>query len=123
MGLFTILLSILASVVFATASFQHFLEDGSLPVGVTNSSACGRALQTPIACHLSLQHASQTYFDANHSTIVCTSDRFTSLASYRARIATTCSDATIEGEDIVYPPTFVADMLLFSYNATCLKDT
>ncbi|KAI0296451.1 hypothetical protein BC826DRAFT_1005164 [Russula brevipes] len=122
MGLFTILVSTLASVTFATASFQLFLEDGSLPVGVTNSSACGKALQTSIACDSSLQQASQTYFDANHSTVVCTSDCFTSLASYRARVATACSDATIQGEDIVYPSTVVADMLLFSYNATCLKD-
>jgi hypothetical protein len=122
MGVFAILVSVLARLTYARASFQLFLEDGSLPVGVTNSTTCGKALQTSIACDPSLQQASNTYFDANHSSVICTSACFTSLASYRASISAACSDATIEGEDIVYPSTIVADMLLFSYNTTCLKD-
>ena len=122
MGPFAILVPVLARFIIVRASFQLFLEDGSLPAGVTGSTTCGKALQATLACDPTLQHASNIYFDANYSSIICTSACFNSLASYRASVSAACSGTTIEGEDIVYPSTIVADMLLFSYNTTCLKD-
>ena len=107
---------LLAAFVQVKAQFQLFLEDGSLPTGADNTTACGKALQATINCNTGLQSALNADLDTTTTTSVCTSACYSSLGSYRSAIASACSGIDIAGDDITYPATFSADILLYSYN-------
>lgn len=111
-----LLLAVLPHVLLVRGSFQLFLEDGSLPGGVTNTSDCGVALQGAIACDPSFQSGVDHYYNSTYTPTVCTSECFSSLTSYRSQVDSACAGVIIEGDDITYPATFPADLVLFSYN-------
>ena len=111
-----LLLAVLPYILLVRGSFQLFLEADSLPDGVTNTSTCGVALQGAIACDASFQSGVDNYFNSTYTPTVCTSGCLSSLMSYRSKVASACPSVVLEGDDITYPATFPADLVLFSYN-------
>lgn len=104
----------------SSQSFQVFYEEG-LPDGVTADSTCGKALQASIACDPALRAAGD-YFDDVTTASICKATCMTSLTSYRNNVASACKGVELEGDDITYPSTFLADYMIYGYNTTCLKD-
>jgi len=55
---------------------------------------------------------------------LCTQECLSSLEKLREKQLSSCSESTdvttIGG--LEYPPTFVVDMLIYTYNYTCLRD-
>lgn len=106
------------------SGIQLFLDDGALPTGIDSSSSCGKALQAAIACNSTLMIARNSYLDEADTQAICTTSCYASLRSYRNAVASACdSSVVLQGEDITYPATFVADGLVYDYNVTCLKDS
>lgn len=112
----SLLLALLPFIFLVRGQFQLFLEADSLPSGVTTTSTCGVALQSTIACDPSFQSGVDHYFNSTYTPTVCTSGCLSSLMSYRSKVSTACTGVVIEGDDITYPATFAADLVLFSYN-------
>ncbi|CAE6504017.1 unnamed protein product [Rhizoctonia solani] len=108
----------------AKAAFNIYSSLEDFPDGVDSNSACGKALNSSIACDgaigLSIAGAA---LDSSSLTALCSASCYQSLMSYRATISSTCdSSVVLRGTDATFPITYLVDNLIFTYNTTCIKD-
>ncbi|RDW84131.1 uncharacterized protein DSM5745_04457 [Aspergillus mulundensis] len=115
---------------------QVFLADhngdntsDSLPVSIeipdTLSAACAEPLKQNVQCNASLAAiTSDGYFpSAEDLAFVCTTECLSSLQSLRNDQLSACSsNDAVQTSGYAYPPTYILDQLIFTYDYTCLRD-
>ncbi|KAL7789493.1 hypothetical protein V8C37DRAFT_403892 [Trichoderma ceciliae] len=89
------------------------------------SAACSATFSQSIACNLTLYEVAlgSLFPTSNHLPGICTDACLSGLEALRTQQLSDCSssDLVVTG-GVTYPPTYTTDLLLFTYNYTCLKD-
>lgn len=112
-------------VLFLSFGSAQVFKDGTfveIPSGL--SAQCGAVLNNTVSCSGLLSSVVNGYFPTESDlNLVCTTDCITSLQSLREDQLDKCttSDTIVTG-GLSYPPTLSLDLLIFTYNYTCLKD-
>ncbi|KAF7316288.1 hypothetical protein MIND_00147500 [Mycena indigotica] len=107
----------------STSSFQLYTQN-TLPTSPAPNSACASALTATLSCNSTIPlMSSYPYLMINDLATVCTSTCTTSLANYRANVATACKNFGISGaNNVSYLPTLAIDTIAGPYQAQCLQD-
>ncbi|KEZ46107.1 hypothetical protein SAPIO_CDS0959 [Scedosporium apiospermum] len=90
------------------------------------SEACSATYNEAVSCNIALSPMGRgdVVLDQRFLEFLCVDECLSSLEKLREKQLSSCSNSTditkIGG--VEYPPTFTVDMLIYTYNYTCLRD-
>ncbi|KAF7853632.1 hypothetical protein EAF04_010623 [Stromatinia cepivora] len=104
---------------------QIFLGAPQIEAPGNFSAACNATFSENIACNITLYEIAQgkLFPTSNNLPGICTDTCLEALEDLQAQQLLNCinSDLVVTG-GVTYPPTYTTDILLFTYNYTCVTD-
>ncbi|KAI0132936.1 hypothetical protein BJ170DRAFT_265966 [Xylariales sp. AK1849] len=117
--------TLLLGLLFPSLVSSQYLGGSQIEAPGNFSAACNATYSEIVACNMTLYQVAlgELYPTTSQLAYICTDNCLSGLEALRASQLSACSSSDVIFMDgVIFPPTYTTDLLMFTYNYTCLVD-